>query len=81
VEEVHVPHILVVLCVPRDLAHWLKETAEETAMRRVAYWRSLRGEPAVENDRTGTVHLPRAQRFTVAALKEIMTRIGQGGGP
>lgn len=81
VEDVHVPHILVVLCVPRDLEDWLHETAEQTAMRRVAYWCSLRGAPAVDNDHTKTVHLPRAQRFTVAALKQIMTRIGEGAGP
>jgi hypothetical protein len=80
-EGLHVPHILVVLCVPTDLDQWLHETAEQTALRRVAYWRSLRGEPMVPNDTTKTVHLPRVQRFTVAALKAIMTRIGEGAPP
>jgi hypothetical protein len=80
-EGLHVPHILVVLCVPTDLDQWLHETAEQTALRRVAYWRSLRGEPAVPNDATKAVHIPRVQRFTVAALKAIMTRIGEGAPP
>lgn len=68
-EGLHVPHILVVLCVPTELDEWLHETAEQTAMRRVAYWCSLRGEPAVPNATTRTVHIPRVQRFTVAALR------------
>jgi hypothetical protein len=50
-------------------------------MRRVAYWRSLRGEPAVANKDTRVVHIPRSQRFTVAELQAIMTRISQGGLP
>jgi hypothetical protein len=80
-QDLHVPRILVVLCVPPDLSAWLQETPEHTAMRRVAYWSSLRGAPAVVNETKKTVHLLRTQRFTVAALKEMMTRIGDGGCP
>lgn len=79
--ELHVPHILVVLCVPRDLRDWLHETTEHTAMRRVAYWCSLRGAPAVQNAEKVRVRLPRAQRFTVGALRTMMERIGDGGQP
>lgn len=79
--EVHVPHILVVVCVPGELTQWLHESPEQTAMRRVAYWRSLRGEPAVPNKRTHAVHLPRSQRFTVAELRAVMARISEGGQP
>jgi len=83
--DVHVPHILVVLCVPRDLTEWLRETEAETALRRVAYWLSLRGSPAMpetsSSDSKRTVRLPRAQRFTADALRSIMTRIGEGGVP
>lgn len=39
----HVPVILVVVCVPPDLGDWLEETPEHTAMRRCAYWLSVRG--------------------------------------
>lgn len=76
VEEVHVPHILVVLCVPPNIDDWLHETPEQTAMRRVAYWMSLRGFPEVDNHSTRTISIPRDQRFTIDALKGIMTRIG-----
>jgi hypothetical protein len=82
---VHVPRILIVLCVPQDLTLWLQETPSETAMRRVAYWLSLRDfpdmTPTTTADPRTTVHLRRSQRFTVDALKSIMTRIGEGGVP
>lgn len=84
-EEVHVPRILLVLCLPPDIEEWLHQSPAETAMRRVAYWHSLRSAPAaadsVAEDPKKTIHLPRAQRFTVDALRSIMARIGEGGFP
>jgi hypothetical protein len=77
----HVPVILVVLCVPSDTKTWLNEKLKETAMRRCAYWSSIRGAPEVKNETSKTVLVPRAQRFTVDALMQIMTRIGAGGIP
>lgn len=77
----HVPSILVVVCVPAETHAWLQESAEAIALRGRAYWLSLRGAPPAETDRTRAVHLPRAQRFTVEALRAMMKRIGQGGLP
>jgi hypothetical protein len=77
----HVPLILVVVCVPPDLASWLEETPEHTAMRRCAYWISVRGQQPTANTTTCRVQVPRAQRFTVAAVHEIMSRLGDGGMP
>jgi hypothetical protein len=79
--EVHVPRILVVLCVPREREAWLRETSEETAMRRCAFWASLRGLPAEGNETSRTVQIPRKQLFTVRALTSMMHRIGEGGNP
>jgi hypothetical protein len=79
--DVHVPRILVVLTVPPDLTEWLHHTPEETAIRRVAYWLSLRGLPEVDNDTARTVQVQRDRRFTVNALTEMMGRIGDGGLP
>lgn len=78
---VHVPAILVVVCVPADVGTWLDETPEHTAMRRCAYWRSLRGLPATGNTTTCRVRIPRTQAFTVAVVRSMMTRIGEGGLP
>jgi len=77
----HVPLILVVVCVPPALGDWLEETPEHTAMRRCAYWFSVRGQPPTLNTTTCRVQLPRSQRFTVDAVREIMNRLGEGGAP
>lgn len=77
----HVPLILVVVCVPPDLGDWLEEIPEHTAMRRCAYWLSVRGQPPTTNTTTCRVQLPRSQRFTVDAVREIMNRLGDGGAP
>jgi hypothetical protein len=79
--EVHVPRILVVCCVPEVVGDWLHEDAQATAMRRCAYWLSLRGFPAVANETTRSVRLPRSQLFDTSTLREIMERIGSGGLP
>lgn len=84
-EDVHVPRVLLVLCIPKDAKEWLHESPAETAMRRVAYWLSLRSAPdaavSVADEPKKTIHVPRVQRFTVEALRSIMTRIGEGGFP
>ncbi|HWO18018.1 MAG TPA: DUF4365 domain-containing protein [Kofleriaceae bacterium] len=77
----HVPLILVVVCVPQDLGDWLEETPEHTAMRRCAYWLSIRGQPPTTNTTTCRVLVPRSQRFTVGAVREMMNRLGDGGMP
>lgn len=79
--RVHIPRILVVLAVPEALDAWLNETTEQTAMRRCAYWASLRGMPDVSNETTRTVRLPRGQLMNSSTLLEIMKRIGDGGLP
>jgi hypothetical protein len=78
----HVPLILVVICVPELASDWLLETPEHTAMRRCAYWSSaVRGQPPTTNMRSSRVLIPRVQRFTVEAVRDLMTRIGNGGLP
>lgn len=79
--EVYVPRILVVVTVPEDVAEWLHESPAETAMRRCAFWTSLRGAPEVTNAEKRRVQIPRKQMFTVDALTAIMHRIGNGDHP
>jgi hypothetical protein len=57
---VHVPRVLVVCCVPQEVSDWLHETPEATAMRRCAYWLSLRGMPPTENAVKCRLHIPPA---------------------
>jgi hypothetical protein len=79
--SVHLPRILVVVVVPLNLEDWLEETPKQMAMRKCAYWMSLRGLPEAGTETGKTVRLPKAQRFTVAALRDIMMRIGEGNLP
>lgn len=81
VADVHVPQILVVLCVPRDASQWLTHKDDHSVLRRTAYWVSIRGADPTTNKTTQTVHLPRSQRFGAPALTEMMVRIGEGGMP
>lgn len=78
----HVPLILVVVSVPELTSDWLHETHEHTAMRRCAYWTSaVRGQPETQNSRSVRVLIPRTQRFTVEAVRQLMVQIGNGGLP
>jgi hypothetical protein len=76
-----VPRILVVVLVPDNLCDWLDQNEARMALRRCAYWISIRGEPQLENATGRNINIPRAQRFTVESLQEIMQRIGRGGLP
>jgi hypothetical protein len=80
-DNVQVPRILVVVTVPMDITEWLILDEGSLALRHCAYWLSLRGRPATQNEETVTVHLPRIQRFDPAALAQIMNRIGNGDPP
>jgi hypothetical protein len=79
--EVHTARLLAVVCVPDDVPEWLHEQPEATAMRRCTYWYSLRGHPVSTNVASQRIHIPRTQRFTVAALTQLMDMIGRGGRP
>lgn len=50
-------------------------------MRRCAYWLSIRSQPPTENTTSCRVQIPSVQRFTVEAVRGIMSRLGDGGMP
>jgi Domain of unknown function (DUF4365) len=76
--ETLTPRLLFVVLIPDDEADWLSHSENELALRYCGYWRSLRGMPQVDNEQSVTVHLPRAQQFTVDQLKELMARAALG---
>src|SRR5438874_4721373 len=51
-ENLLVPRILVVALLPAEMEDWLTQNEEQLAMRRCAYWLSLRGREATENEET-----------------------------
>lgn len=71
------PRILVVLFLPSLRSEWLKWSAEELAMRRCAWWASLRGAPSTNNTSGQTVYLPETQVFNPDSLRDIVTRISR----
>jgi hypothetical protein len=80
-QETIVPRILIVLMMPSGENDWLRQSEAELALRRCAYWRSLHGEPDVENATNKTVKIRRAQMFSVEQVREIMARVDRGEKP
>ncbi len=79
--ELLAPRLLVLVLVPEDPAHWLQGSPEQLVLRHAAYWLSLAGAPATDNERSVTVQVPRANLFTVEGLSGLMHRINEGGVP
>ena len=72
------PRILVVLLLPIDESRWCSQSEEELTLRHCAYWLSLRGRPPSTNRKSVRLSLPRANVFSVEALRTIVSRIKAG---
>jgi hypothetical protein len=70
-----VARILVVLFLPKNPHDWVNHSADELALRKCAYWQSLRGAPATANQSGTTIYLPKAQMFTPQSLAELCVRL------
>jgi Domain of unknown function (DUF4365) len=68
---------LVVLLLPEDDRLWLEQTEDQMVSRSCAYWSTLFGQPATKNQTSVTVHVPRDQTFTVAALRAVMEKVSR----
>jgi hypothetical protein len=73
-----IPRLLIVLTLPAEEQLWLSHSEEELALRHCCYWMSLLGKPTTENEKTVTVHLPRANQFNSATLADLMARVESG---
>jgi hypothetical protein len=67
--------ILVVLFLPEDAKEWLNHSIDQLALRRCAYWQSLRCAPATANSTGATVKLPKVQIFNPQALKNLAAQL------
>jgi hypothetical protein len=77
-DDVLVPRILIVVRVPDNLPEWIAHSEDNLALRRCGYWMSLKGKPQSVNETSVTVHVPRANLFTVDGLISLMQRVGEG---
>jgi Domain of unknown function (DUF4365) len=73
--RVRCPRILVLLVLPGEESEWLSQTPEALALRRAAYWLSLRSFPARTATRTVRVPIPIANLFSVAAVQALLRRV------
>ncbi len=64
--------------VPDNPDDWLRQSEAELCLRRCGYLVSLRGQPAMQNQTTVTVFIPRQNIFNTNALKTIMQRLERG---
>ena len=74
---VDIARILIVLFLPADALEWLNHSEDELALRKCAYWQSLRGAPATSNGSGATVYLPKAQMFKPQALIDLAARLSR----
>ena len=80
-DNYHTDRILIVLAVPEDISLWLMHSEEQLAMKRCAYWTSLREGKETTNSATVTVSIPRQNQFTSDALISLMETVGKGEKP
>lgn len=74
--------ILVVMDLPKDMAHWARIHPPYSLMRHSLYWRPLRGMPAHPgHTKTVSVSVPRTSVFDDQVLCQIMARLRVGGMP
>ncbi len=74
-ETVSNARLLVVLFLPENAQKWLDHSPDQLALRRCAYWQSLRCAPVTTNDSGATVKLPKNQVFNPQALIDLATQL------
>ncbi|NJL09522.1 MAG: DUF4365 domain-containing protein [Calothrix sp. SM1_7_51] len=65
-----VPQILIIVTVPKEINDWLNITDGETLVKSCAYWISLKGWSATENQTNITVDIPTKNVLTPTVLKD-----------
>jgi hypothetical protein len=79
--NVMVPRIIVIVLVPELLPDWSNHSEVEMALRRCAYWHSLRGMPVTTNTQSVNITIDRNNQFSASGLAAIMQRLSTGGLP
>lgn len=74
------PQLLVVLFLPPKPEEWLTQSEDCLVSRRCAYWLSLRGAAASENETHQTVYIPNQNVLSTELLRDTMTRFSREEG-
>ncbi len=75
-ETIGIARILVVLFLPRDAAEWVHHSPDQLALRRCAFWQSLRGAPEI-NAGSAVIKLPKTQVFSPEGLTQLAGRLSR----
>jgi hypothetical protein len=73
-----VPRILVVVNLPKLRTDWVEHSHEQLALRRCAYWKSLRGWPESQNTTSSRITMNAEQVLDVHQLQMLMKQIENG---
>ena len=69
------PLVLIVMCLPRDSEHWLRNSETLLQLRKCCYWLWLPGGSSPStNTSTVRVRLPRSNQLTTDGLNGILQR-------
>lgn len=71
-EDVLCPRYLFVLVVPPNCEDWLVHQSTSSIIKHCCYWFSLRSMPAVKNNTSVTLSIPRSQRLTSQIMTYLM---------
>lgn len=71
-EDVLCPRYLFVLVVPQKCEDWLVHQSSFSIIKHCCYWLSLRSMPAVKNNTSVTLSIPRSQRLTSQSMGYLM---------
>jgi hypothetical protein len=77
-EALSVPRILVVLFLPDQHAQWITHSDTALSLHKCAYWVSLRGAPASQNETQQVIKIPMAQQFNSTGLISLFSMISRG---
>ena len=72
--QVQCAQLLVVFVLPNNPMEWLLVDEEALVLKKCAYWKNLHGEPAVTNNSSVRVRLPRSQILSPDELRSLVVR-------
>jgi hypothetical protein len=76
IKKCHIPRILIVVVVPKNLEISLTQKEDELILRHCAYWISLKNNPPTSNSSKIRLRIPKNNTFNAESLHKIMENIG-----
>ena len=69
--------LLIVLYLPNDDSQWLTHSVEKLVFKKCAFWLSLCGAPASDNETSQTVYIPKENWLSVESLRSLATQFSR----